>query len=194
MPSTAEYGTRFYQQRTARKRKSYFLNLLQSQVRSTPLSFAWVCSSQALRLVASILKDSTGTIPYEPFDEDLLGALLPGCKIIASASAGYNEFDIDWMTRNNIWWFSLALRRTPTDLSQVLQHERCCRRGYCRHGHVSHTRSAPRHNSWRKELKKRQLETWTRSKQGSDWLDARYCRNGSDRKGLSAMKGRRLVS
>ncbi|OCT52837.1 hypothetical protein CLCR_10913 [Cladophialophora carrionii] len=44
-----------------------------------------------------------GTIPYEPFDQDLLGALLPGCKIIASASAGYNEFDVDWMTRNNVW-------------------------------------------------------------------------------------------
>ncbi len=30
-----------------------------------------------------------GTPPYEPFDEDLLGALLPHCKIITSASAGY---------------------------------------------------------------------------------------------------------
>jgi lactate dehydrogenase-like 2-hydroxyacid dehydrogenase len=49
------------------------------------------------------LSPLTGTIPYEPFDEDLLGALLPNCKIIASASAGYNEFDLDWMTRNNVW-------------------------------------------------------------------------------------------
>lgn len=30
-----------------------------------------------------------GTPPYEPFDEALLKALLPGCKIIASASAGF---------------------------------------------------------------------------------------------------------
>jgi len=30
-----------------------------------------------------------GTPPYEPFDEDLLKALLPHCKIITSASAGY---------------------------------------------------------------------------------------------------------
>ena len=30
-----------------------------------------------------------GTPPYEPFDQDLLGPLLPGCKIIVSASAGY---------------------------------------------------------------------------------------------------------
>lgn len=30
-----------------------------------------------------------GTPPYEPFDGDLLGPLLPSCKIITSASAGY---------------------------------------------------------------------------------------------------------
>lgn len=30
-----------------------------------------------------------GTPAYEPFDEDLLGALVPHCKIITSASAGF---------------------------------------------------------------------------------------------------------
>jgi len=45
-----------------------------------------------------------GTLPYEPFDEDLLGALLPHCKIITSASAGFNEFDVDWMTRSHVWF------------------------------------------------------------------------------------------
>lgn len=45
-----------------------------------------------------------GTPAYEPFDEELLGVLVPHCKIIASASAGYNEFDIDWMTKNKIWF------------------------------------------------------------------------------------------
>ncbi|KAH8586381.1 putative 2-hydroxyacid dehydrogenase [Bisporella sp. PMI_857] len=45
-----------------------------------------------------------GTPPYEPFDEDLLKALVPDCRIITSASAGYNEFDVEWMTRNNIWF------------------------------------------------------------------------------------------
>jgi lactate dehydrogenase-like 2-hydroxyacid dehydrogenase len=45
-----------------------------------------------------------GTHPYEPFDEDLLGALIPGCKVIASASAGFNEFDVDWMTKNNVYF------------------------------------------------------------------------------------------
>lgn len=43
-----------------------------------------------------------GILPYEPFDQELLGPLLPHCKIIASASAGYNEFDVDWMSRSNI--------------------------------------------------------------------------------------------
>ncbi|CAI7589982.1 unnamed protein product [Penicillium glandicola] len=43
-----------------------------------------------------------GTTPYEPFDEGLLRALAPGCKIITSASAGYNEFDVDWMASQEI--------------------------------------------------------------------------------------------
>lgn len=43
-----------------------------------------------------------GILPYEPFDEKLLGPLIPTCKIIASASAGYNEFDVDWMTSQGI--------------------------------------------------------------------------------------------
>lgn len=45
-----------------------------------------------------------GTPPYEPFDADLLSALSPGCKIIASASAGYNEFDVEWMAKQGIWF------------------------------------------------------------------------------------------
>ncbi len=45
-----------------------------------------------------------GTIPYEPFDEDLLGEIGPRCEIAVSASAGYNEFDIDWFTRAGMWF------------------------------------------------------------------------------------------
>ena len=43
-----------------------------------------------------------GTPPYEPFDEGLLKALAPHCKIIVSASAGYNEFDVNWMADQGI--------------------------------------------------------------------------------------------
>ncbi|KAK1764502.1 putative 2-hydroxyacid dehydrogenase [Phialemonium atrogriseum] len=45
-----------------------------------------------------------GTPPYEPFDADLLSSLVPGCRIIASASAGFNEFDVEWMTSRGIWF------------------------------------------------------------------------------------------
>ncbi|KAH7123030.1 hypothetical protein EDB81DRAFT_952011 [Dactylonectria macrodidyma] len=43
-----------------------------------------------------------GTPPYEPFDEGLLRSLTPGCHIITSASAGFNEFDVEWMSRSGI--------------------------------------------------------------------------------------------
>lgn len=43
-----------------------------------------------------------GTPPYEPFDGELLAALKPSCKVIASASAGYNEFDVDWMSKQGM--------------------------------------------------------------------------------------------
>ncbi|OAP65607.1 hypothetical protein AYL99_01579 [Fonsecaea erecta] len=63
-----------------------------------------------------------GTIPYEPFDEDLLGSLLPHCKIITSASAGFNEFDVDWMTRNNVWFCNTrdAVAEATADMAMFL--------------------------------------------------------------------------
>jgi hypothetical protein len=45
-----------------------------------------------------------GTPPFEPFDEGLLGALAPDCRIITSASAGFNEFDVEWMTRAGMYF------------------------------------------------------------------------------------------
>lgn len=45
-----------------------------------------------------------GTIPYEPYDKHLLGALVPDCEVIVSASAGYNEFDVPWMTSAGIYF------------------------------------------------------------------------------------------
>ncbi|KAF2099938.1 putative 2-hydroxyacid dehydrogenase [Rhizodiscina lignyota] len=45
-----------------------------------------------------------GTPPYEPFDEEMLGSLTPHCRIITSASAGFNEFDVKWMTSQGIWF------------------------------------------------------------------------------------------
>ena len=45
-----------------------------------------------------------GTIPFGSFDAEFLAPLAADCKIIVSASAGYNEFEVDWMTRNGIWF------------------------------------------------------------------------------------------
>ncbi|KAK2879302.1 hypothetical protein FQN49_000998 [Arthroderma sp. PD_2] len=63
-----------------------------------------------------------GTIAFEPFDEELLKPLIPHCKIIASASAGYNEFDVDWMTRNGIWFCNSrnAVSECTADMAMFL--------------------------------------------------------------------------
>lgn len=45
-----------------------------------------------------------GTPAYEPFDRELLQALAPSCKVIASASAGFNEFDVGWMASQGMWF------------------------------------------------------------------------------------------
>ena len=63
-----------------------------------------------------------GTIPYEPFDEDLLSGLGSNCEIIVSASAGYNEFDVDWMTRAGIWFCNTvhAVSEATADMALFL--------------------------------------------------------------------------
>ncbi|KAI1613145.1 D-3-phosphoglycerate dehydrogenase [Exophiala viscosa] len=63
-----------------------------------------------------------GTPPYEPFDEDLLKSLLPHCKIITSASAGYNEFDVEWMTANKVWFCNTinAVAESTADMAMFL--------------------------------------------------------------------------
>lgn len=63
-----------------------------------------------------------GTIPYEPFDEDLLRGIGSHCEIIVSASAGYNEFDVDWMTRAGIWFCNAvyAVSEATADMALFL--------------------------------------------------------------------------
>ncbi|GJN72541.1 2-hydroxyacid dehydrogenase [Purpureocillium lilacinum] len=63
-----------------------------------------------------------GTAEFEPFDEALLGPLVPGCRIIASASAGYNEFDVEWMTRQGIWFTNTrsAVAEATADMAVLL--------------------------------------------------------------------------
>lgn len=66
--------------------------------------------------------DLQGTIPYEPYDAELLGPLAPACRIIASASAGYNEFALDWMTRHGIYFTNTlsAVSEATADLALFL--------------------------------------------------------------------------
>ncbi|KAL1875493.1 hypothetical protein VTK73DRAFT_10043 [Phialemonium thermophilum] len=63
-----------------------------------------------------------GTPPYEPFDEDLLKALVPNCQIITSASAGFNEFDVDWMAREGMWFCNTvdAVAEATADMAMFL--------------------------------------------------------------------------
>jgi lactate dehydrogenase-like 2-hydroxyacid dehydrogenase len=45
-----------------------------------------------------------GMRPFELIDNAYFTPLLPDLKIIVSASAGYNEFNIEWLTKNGIWF------------------------------------------------------------------------------------------
>lgn len=63
-----------------------------------------------------------GTPPYEPFDAELIGALAPDCKIITSASAGFNEFDVNWMAGEGIWFCNTvnAVAEATADMAMFL--------------------------------------------------------------------------
>ena len=63
-----------------------------------------------------------GTVPYEPFDADLLSALAPDCRIICSASAGYNEFDVDWMADRGMYFCNTvdAVAEATADMAMFL--------------------------------------------------------------------------
>ncbi|KAK7423397.1 hypothetical protein QQZ08_009074 [Neonectria magnoliae] len=81
-----------------------------------------------------------GRGPYHPFNEALLAPLTPHCRIIASASAGYDDFDVAWLTWNNIWFCNSidAVAEATADMAFFLTlavirdascAERCARSG-----------------------------------------------------------------
>ncbi|KAH8675071.1 D-isomer specific 2-hydroxyacid dehydrogenase [Ilyonectria robusta] len=81
-----------------------------------------------------------GRGPYHPFNEAMFKPLTPHCRIIASAAAGYDDFDIDWLTRNNIWFCNSldAVAEATADMAFFLtlavirdtsRAERCAREG-----------------------------------------------------------------
>lgn len=86
-----------------------------------------------------------GTAPFEPFD--YLEPLLPDCKLIVSASAGYNEFPVEWMTENGIWFCNTrnAVAEPTADMAMFLtlavvrdttRAEKSARTGLWRNDHV----------------------------------------------------------
>ena len=81
-----------------------------------------------------------GRGPYEPFNTEMFGPLTPHCKIIASSSAGYDSFDVDWMTSQGIWFCNSrnAVAEATADMAFFLilavirdttRAERCARDG-----------------------------------------------------------------
>lgn len=68
-----------------------------------------------------------GTPPYEPFDQEMLGVLagtagVPKCRIITSASAGYNEFPVEWLADHGIWFTNTvdAVAEATADMALFL--------------------------------------------------------------------------
>lgn len=61
-------------------------------------------------------------MPYKPFNEDLLQPLTPGCQIITSCWAGYNEYDVDWMTSQGMWFCNTvdAVAESTADMAMFL--------------------------------------------------------------------------
>ncbi|EMC93430.1 hypothetical protein BAUCODRAFT_37108 [Baudoinia panamericana UAMH 10762] len=62
-----------------------------------------------------------GTPPYEPFDQNMLGPLR-GCKLVCSASAGYNEFPVDWLAEEGIYFCNTvdAVAEATADMAAFL--------------------------------------------------------------------------
>ncbi|KAL7792122.1 D-isomer specific 2-hydroxyacid dehydrogenase [Trichoderma ceciliae] len=65
------------------------------------------------------LADTPG---FKPINAELLSVLAPHCRVIASAWAGYNEFDVPWMTGQGIWFCNTvdAVAEATADLAIFL--------------------------------------------------------------------------
>jgi lactate dehydrogenase-like 2-hydroxyacid dehydrogenase len=88
-----------------------------------------------------------GTKPYEPFTPEFLAPLLPRCKIVVSASAGYEEFPIDWLTEKGVWFCNtrhsvseptadMAMFLTLAVIRDTSRAEKSARAGLWRNDHV----------------------------------------------------------
>ncbi|KAL7929660.1 D-isomer specific 2-hydroxyacid dehydrogenase [Trichoderma chlorosporum] len=62
------------------------------------------------------------TRTFKPLNAELLSALTSHCRVIASAWAGYNNFDVSWMTSQGIWFCNTvdAVAEATADLAIFL--------------------------------------------------------------------------
>jgi lactate dehydrogenase-like 2-hydroxyacid dehydrogenase len=91
-----------------------------------------------------------GSASFEPFDDDaheIYTPLLKHCKIVVSASAGYNEFDVNWLAEKGIWFCNtrdavseptadMALFLTLAVCRDTTNAEKSVRSGKWRSNHV----------------------------------------------------------
>ncbi|KAH8894141.1 putative 2-hydroxyacid dehydrogenase [Thozetella sp. PMI_491] len=63
-----------------------------------------------------------GTPPYEPFDNDMFKPMLSQCKVVTSASAGYNEFPVEWLASQGVWFCNSvdAVAEATADMAMFL--------------------------------------------------------------------------
>lgn len=63
-----------------------------------------------------------GTPPYEPFDKEWMSTLMPSCKVVTSASAGYNEFPVEWLAEEGTWFCNSvdAVAEATADMAMFL--------------------------------------------------------------------------
>ncbi|KAL7944182.1 hypothetical protein V8C42DRAFT_326079 [Trichoderma barbatum] len=76
--------------------------------------------SQSGPIGALIYVDATPS--FKPLNGELFYALTPHCRIIASAWAGYNDFDVPWMTSQGIWFCNTvdAVAEATADMAMFL--------------------------------------------------------------------------
>ncbi|KAJ4385973.1 hypothetical protein N0V93_008864 [Gnomoniopsis smithogilvyi] len=46
----------------------------------------------------------TNVYPFDPFDEELFAPFMPRLKIVVTGQVGYNDFDVEWMTRQGVYF------------------------------------------------------------------------------------------
>ncbi|KAI9733045.1 MAG: hypothetical protein M1834_003590 [Cirrosporium novae-zelandiae] len=63
-----------------------------------------------------------GSSAYSPFDAEFLQPLIPHCKILASSSAGFDKVDVDWLTKNGMWFCNTrgAVSEATADMAMFL--------------------------------------------------------------------------